>query len=506
MQPERETEAPSTDLTSVLDKPRQDFTRNDLLDFIFRAGIRMVNFRFVGGDGRLKLLNLPATNRRQVDRYLSNGERVDGSSLFSYVDSGSSDLYVVPRYRTAFVNPFSPVPALDILCAFFTARGEPLPSSPVHLVDKAHQVLKERTGLSLRCLAELEYYVISKGEDRYPGTAQRGYTESGPFVVWEDLRVRAVDLLARMGYPVKYGHSEVGRITEVEREFEQHELEFNLSSPEDAADAVVVGRWVLRTLSARMGTEVTFAPKLYHGHAGSGLHVHSLLLDPGGNRLCDEAGMTEVGRRLVAGYLACAPSLSVFGNRNPLSYLRLVPNQEAPVHICWGERNRSSLVRVPLGWMGAGNMAAAANPTDPEAQVAAENVQTVEFRSPDGSANAHLLMAGMTVAARHGLEMAEALQLADRLHVNGNIFAPENAGIRQKLPVLPMSCADSGTALLAQREVYEEYGVFSPAVIDGEVARARSFAAEEADARDGAPGEINRIKENQLINRYLHSA
>ena len=29
------------------------------------------------------------------------------------------------------------------------------------------------------------------------------------------------------------------------------------------------------------------------------------------------------------------------GDANPTSYLRLVPHQEAPTNVCWGDRNRS---------------------------------------------------------------------------------------------------------------------------------------------------------------------
>ncbi len=32
-------------------------------------------------------------------------------------------------------------------------------------------------------------------------------------------------------------------------------------------------------------------------------------------------------------------------------------HQDAPTNICWGDRNRSAMVRVPLGWTeGSGNM------------------------------------------------------------------------------------------------------------------------------------------------------
>ncbi len=65
-----------------------------------------MNFRYVAEDGKLKVLNFVLHSLEYADAVLLSGERVDGSSLFSYIEAGSSDLYVVPRYSTAFLNPF----------------------------------------------------------------------------------------------------------------------------------------------------------------------------------------------------------------------------------------------------------------------------------------------------------------------------------------------------------------------------------------------------------------
>ena len=102
-------------LVRALGKPAAEFTKLDIIRFIEQNDIRMLNFRYVAGDGRLKKLNFVINSRTHLDRVLSMGERVDGSSLFSFVSADSSDLYVVPRYRTAFVNPFTEVPTLDFL-------------------------------------------------------------------------------------------------------------------------------------------------------------------------------------------------------------------------------------------------------------------------------------------------------------------------------------------------------------------------------------------------------
>ena len=147
-------------IAQYLEKAPQDFTKKDLIKFIEANKIEKVNFRYVGGDGRLKTLNCVINNRAQLDRLLSMGERVDGSSLFSYVDEASSDLYVIPRYKTAFVNPFCHIPTMDILCSYYTREGVRLPDSPENILRKAHEVLKDTTGLSFEAMGELEYYVF----------------------------------------------------------------------------------------------------------------------------------------------------------------------------------------------------------------------------------------------------------------------------------------------------------------------------------------------------------
>ncbi len=486
-------------LTSLLDKERKEFTKKDLLDLIEKEGFEALNFRFIAGDGRLKTFNFAVRGRKHVDRLLSAGERVDGSSLFAYVDAGSSDLYVVPRYETAYENPFTPFKTLDVLCSFFTNTGEPLPSSPENIVRRAHQALRDETGYELESLAELEYYVMSEPSAIYPGNSQRGYGESSPFAKWEDLRLTAMVLLAQMGYPVKYGHSEVGKISSDTHAFEQAEIEFDLAPVERSADAVVVARWVLRQLAARVGATVTFAPKLMHGHAGSGLHVHTRLVKNGRCAIGDSSGLNDLARRLVAGYLTLAPSLTAFGNPIPISYLRLVPNQEAPVYVCWGERNRSVLVRAPLSWSGIEDMAAMANPQDREARTGDAANPTLEFRSPDGSADIHLLHAGLAVAARHGLKMSNALEVSRDLRVETNIFREGSESHRERLPKLPMSCGQSADALVEQRSIYEQHNVFSSTHIDGIAKQLRGFGLEEERCRSLDFEELNKV-----ISQYLH--
>jgi glutamine synthetase len=488
-------------LVQYLRKPPEEFTRKDLIDFIEGNGIEMVNFRYVGGDGRLKTLNSVITSRAQLDQLLSAGERVDGSSLFSYVDAASSDLYVVPRYRTAYVNPFATVPTLDILCTYYTNEGVPLPSSPENVLRKAHDALKASTGLTLEAMGELEYYVCCDKRRLYPVAAQKGYQESAPFSAWQELRCEVMQAIAQAGGKIKYGHTEVGNISGDDQEMEQHEIEFLPVPLEEAADQMVVAKWMLSMIGDKYGVTVTLAPKLVPGHAGNGLHIHTRLVKDGRNMLVEGGRLSDTARKAIAGYLALAPSLTAFGNTVPISYLRLVPHQEAPTNVCWGDRNRSVLVRVPLGWLNVKDMVRDANPREKGEPSEFMDGQTVEFRSPDGSANVYLLLAGLAVAARHGLEMEGALELADRLYVDVNIFSPEHEKVQQSLPQLPASCWESAEILLRDRAVYEKDGVFPPGLIDGVAKQLRSYEDRGLSQRLARRGD----EMKKLAAQYLHS-
>ena len=99
-------------VVAYLNKPSSEFTKADIIKYISENGIKMVNFMYPAGDGRLKTLNFVINNEAYLEAILTCGERVDGSSLFPFIEAGSSDLYVVPRFCTAFLDPFAEIPTL----------------------------------------------------------------------------------------------------------------------------------------------------------------------------------------------------------------------------------------------------------------------------------------------------------------------------------------------------------------------------------------------------------
>lgn len=487
-------------LVAALQKPASEFTKADIVSYIKENDIRMVNFMYPAADGRLKTLNFVINNEAYLDAILTCGERVDGSSLFPFIEAGSSDLYVVPRFRTAFIDPFSELPTLSMLCSYFNKDGEPLESSPEYTLRKACQAFTTVTGMEFQAMGELEYYVISEDDGLFPATDQRGYHESGPYAKFNDFRTQCMSYIAQTGGQIKYGHSEVGNFMLDGKVYEQNEIEFLPVNAENAADQLMIAKWVIRNLAYQYGYDITFAPKITVGKAGSGLHIHMRMMKDGQNQMLKDGVLSDTARKAIAGMMQLAPSITAFGNTNPTSYFRLVPHQEAPTNVCWGDRNRSVLVRVPLGWSAQTDMCALANPLESDSNYDTTQKQTVEMRSPDGSADLYQLLAGLAVACRHGFEIENALAIAEQTYVNVNIHQKENADKLKALAQLPDSCAASADCLQKQRTVFEQYNVFSPAMIDGIISRLRSYndATLRKDIQD-KPEEML-----ALVSKFFH--
>ena len=487
-------------VVAFLGKPAREFTKADIINYITENGIRMVNFMYPAGDGRLKTLNFVINNAAYLDTILTCGERVDGSSLFPFIEAGSSDLYVVPRFATAFHDPFAEIPTLTMLCSFFNKDGEPLASAPRYTLLKALRAFNEVTGMEFEAMGELEYYVIAPDEGLFPATDQKGYHESAPYAKFNEFRTECMAYIAQAGGQIKYGHSEVGNFTIDGMIYEQNEIEFLPVAAADAADQLVIAKWIIRNLAYRYGFDITFAPKITAGKAGSGLHIHMRIMKEGKNMMLDGGVLSATARKAIAGMMELAPSITAFGNTNPTSYFRLVPHQEAPTNICWGDRNRSVLVRVPLGWTAKSDMCQIANPLEKPHDYDTSQKQTVEMRSPDGSADVYELIAGLVVACRYGFELENALEIAEKTYVNVNIHKKENAAKLNDLAQLPDSCAASADCLEHQRAIFESRGVFSPAMIDGILKALRAF--DDRTLREDIGNDRERMLE--LVHRFFH--
>jgi glutamine synthetase len=445
-----------------------------MIKVIEEKQIERISFHYTALDGQLKELKIPVVNRKQADIILSGGERVDGSSLFKgLVDTSVSDLYVVPVYKTAFINPFDPS-SLNIICRYMDQHGNLAPFALDNILHKAANLFTKKHGLELYALGELEFFLLGdRTSTLFPSKKQAHYHATAPFFKSGIILNEMVKYISQITNAVKYAHSEVGfvestrsNIEEIkEKSGEQLEIEFLPTPIEEAADNLVLARWLIRNVAYKHGFVATFTPKIEEGVAGNGLHFHMELRKNGTNYMVDKKGkLNNEARKLIGGLCTYADTLTAFGNTVSSAYLRLVPNQEAPTRICWSDLNRSAMIRVPLGWAGNDNLADKINPVEVSSEKDYVSRQTVELRSPDGSAIIHLLLAGITMAAEKGLADNKSLELAEKLYVTGNIF--KNPELLKNLPTLPTSCVQSSRILLEKRDLYERENIFPDFIID----------------------------------------
>lgn len=487
-------------IEKYLQKDPRLFTADDIIKFIVDKEIELVNFRYVAQDGRLKTLSFYIHDKKYLTDILTYGERVDGSSLFSFIEADSSDLYVIPRYKTAFVNPFSYNIAVDILCSFYTNEGKPLESAPEYILQKAHRYFNEKTGLTFKALGELEFYVIAPKKQMYLPNNQKGYHESEPFIKYSDFRNKAMQLISQCGGKIKYGHSEVGVFYDNEYTYEQHEIEFLPLPVEDAADQIIISKWILRNLAYQEQINVSFAPKITVGKAGSGMHIHMLAEKDGCNQMLENNRLSNTARCMIAGILSYADAITAFGNTTPLSFMRLVPHQEAPTSICWGDRNRSALIRVPLGWTTQEIMIEHANPTINIENYQIPEKQTIELRSPDGTADVYLLLSAIVVAATQGFEMPNALELTEQLYVNANIHKKDGIDKIQYLGHLPTSCYEAALCLEQKKDIFISTGVFPSGTIETLIKQLKEY--DDSNIRDTLSNNPEMLQ--QMVNQFLH--
>jgi glutamine synthetase len=173
---------------------------------------------------------------------------------------------------------------------------------------------------------------------------------------------------------------------------------------------------VIKEVARQNGVYATFMPKPLRNQNGSGMHVHQSLFRGGKNVFYnrkDKFRLSDTAKRFVAGLLKHSPEITAVTNQWVNSYKRLVPGFEAPAYMCWGSRNRSALVRVPLD--------------KPEK----DTPRRVEFRSPDPACNPYLAFAVMLRAGLKGIQ--EGYEFPEPVELDVYLLSQEereNLGIR----------------------------------------------------------------------------
>ena len=425
-------------------------TGKEVIKFIKDEGIQIVDLKFVDMPGLWQHFSISA--REFEEDAFTEGVGFDGSSIRGFQAINESDMLLMPDGEATFVDPFTAVPTLSIICDVKDPiTGELYSRDPRHIAKKAEAYLKE-SKVADRCYfgPEAEFYILdsvrfdqSYNYGYYHIDSEEGFWNSGkkdtdtqknlgykirykegyfpvpPADSLQDIRSEMMLTLERLGVRVEVHHHEVGTAG-------QTEIDLRFDTLTKMGDNMLKYKYVTKNVAHKHGKTVTFMPKPIFQDNGSGMHVHQSLWAGKKNLFFHKgkyADLSEDAVHYIGGLLKHAPALLAFAAPTTNSYKRLVPGFEAPVNLAYSRRNRSAACRIPM-------------------YSASPKAKRVEFRPPDPSCNPYMAFAAMMMAGLDGVE--NKVDPGQPLDKDIYDLGPEELA---KVPSMPGSLEDALDAL-----------------------------------------------------------
>ncbi len=439
-----------------------------VMDLIKEKGILMVDFKMVDISGQFRHVTIPAENF--TEDIMKSGIGFDASN-YGYAVVEKSDMVFIPDPDTALVDPFCEIPTLSMTGNAMIIDKEsnrPLNQYPRNIVLAAEQYLKD-SGIAdtMLILPEFEFYLFDQvgwevkpnsisamvdAEQSYWNSAvegkgvivpkQKAYHIAKPFDRAYECRSEMCLHMKDAGIDINYHHPEVAASG-------QFEIEPQLGQMSKMADATMMIKYIIHNTALKYGKTATFMPKPIYGEAGSGMHVHMLLLKDGKPVFSDDNGyarLSKTAHYFMGGLLKHISSLCALTNPSTNSFKRLIPGFEAPVTVGYATSNRSAVIRIP-------------------AYAKAPEKRRFELRNPDATCNPYFCYAAILMAGIDGV--------INKIDPHENGWGPYDVNLyhlsdeeKAKLSHLPTSLEQALEALKNDNEYLTRGGVFPKELID----------------------------------------
>ncbi len=455
-------------------------TVQDILQLIREKEIKMVDFKMVDINGQFRHVTIPVQNF--TESTLTNGIGFDASN-YGYALVEKSDMVFIPDLDSAIVDPFCGIPTLSMTgnaMIIGNPENRPLPHYPRNIVKAAEKYMQD-SGIAdtMLILPEFEFYLFDQvGWDLSPEhismsldvnqghwnsesegrgnivPKQKAYHIAKPFDAAYECRSEMCMLMEEMGIPIKYHHPEVGAAG-------QFEIEPMLGRMSKLADDTMMIKYIIHNVAMKYGKVATFMPKPVYGEAGSGMHVHMLLLKDGEPLFSDDNGysnLSETAHYFMGGLLKHIASLCAITNPSTNSFKRLVPGFEAPVTVGYATSNRSAVIRIP-------------------AYAKSPKLRRFELRNPDATCNPYFCYAAILMAGLDGIK--------NKIDPHANGWGPYDVNLfnlpeeeKAKLKGLPTSLEDALKALEEDHDYLTAGGVFPEELLKSYIARKKAECRE----------------------------
>ena len=468
----------------------------EVIRYIQENDVKMLDFKMVDINGAFRHVTIPA--KHFSEKTLIDGIGFDASN-YGYAVVEKSDMVFIPDVATAQMDPFCEVPTLSMTgnaMIIDYPNNRPLPQYPRNIVAAAEAYMKD-SGIAdkMLILPEFEFYLfhealwnVSNGHQEVSVDYNQAYWNSDaegfgnvvpfqknyhiakPYDTTYDCRSKMVLRIEEAGIPVKYHHPEVSASG-------QFEIEPQLGEMSKMADATMMIKYIIKNTAREYGMSATFMPKPVYGEAGSGMHVHMLLMKGDTPVFSDDEGYSHLSRTahyFIGGLLKHIASLCAITNPSTNSFKRLVPGYEAPVTIGYATSNRSAVIRIP-------------------AYAKTPNMRRFELRNPDATCNPYFAYAAILMAGLDGVK--------NEIDPHENGWGPYDVNLynlpdeeKAKLKGLPASLDKALDALEEDHAYLTAGGVFPEELIKNFIKTKRQECS-----------ELSKIPTPAEFDRYYNS-
>ncbi len=383
-----------------------DSKSRDVLAKVDEDQVRFISLQFTDLFGTVKNVMVPANRLKGV---FESGQNFDGSSIEGFARIYESDMVLRPDADTYCILPWTTAEerTARLICDVYDTAGRPFPGDPRNIL-KQNLASARTLGYIFNTGPEVEFFLfqVDGTHKVIPVTQDVGsYFDFSPLDLASKVRRLISSYMLEMGIEVEATHHEVAP--------GQHEVDFRYADALHSADEVITLRYVIKAAAAANGLYATFMPKPIRGINGSGMHTHQSLSTTDGRNAFFDADdpyhLSPIAYSFIAGQIKHARALSAIVAPTVNSYKRLVAGYEAPAYVCWGQVNRSALIRIPGYLPGAGQQSA-----------------RCELRCPDPGANPYLAFAAMLAVGLDGIQQG----LTPPPPVEENVYEYDSRALR----------------------------------------------------------------------------
>ncbi|MCZ6697166.1 MAG: type III glutamate--ammonia ligase [Acidobacteria bacterium] len=435
-------------------------------EYLEQNKIEFVLAQFVDIHGRAKTKAVPA---RHLDMVVEPGAGFAGFAVWG-LGMGPEGPDFMARGDLSTLTRIGWMPGFARIACDGYVNDEPYEFDSRVVCRRAIEALKKDTGYEVYTGLEPEFFLLKRdlatgrvvpANDTdvldKPCYDYDGLNRTGPFLT--ELTRNLIDC----GLDIYQIDHEDGN--------GQYEINFTYTDALQMADHFILFKMAATAIARRHDMICSFMPKPMSDRTGSGMHMHISLGRERKNAFHDDSdpnglGISNLAYQFMAGIFKHAAALTAITCPSVNSYKRLVVGGTAsgatwaPAHICYGNNNRTAMVRV------CGNH--------------------LEIRSPDSAANPYLMTAAIVAAGRDGIRNA----LSPGKPADINLYET-NAAQRREMGIdtLPQSLGDAIAALEADEVIQDGIG--------------KALAREFIQIKKQELTDYHRHVSDWEVNRYL---